>query len=270
MRLLLVLLAALVGSAELTTSCTLSPVSRPDPNALCSATLDVVLVVDASSSVADIHLEVNQFIHALRSRFAFTSSGGGPRFAVVTFNGPPMSHLQDFDEAEAARLLMNLTGDTGRMHGAIDGRPASSGTTCISCGLLRAHQHLAAFGRPTARPVVVVLTDGSQTVGGDDLTVIEYAANLKATGNTVVTVGFGDALQTVMEQMASAPAALYAIDAYGQNSTPTTVSNARHANSVHGHALTRTRASRPPPLACPPRSHTGHRPDPLAHIRAVH
>ena len=59
-------------------------------------------MVDASSSVADIHLEVNQFIHALRSRFAFTSSGGGPRFAVVTFNGPPMSHLQDCDEAEAA------------------------------------------------------------------------------------------------------------------------------------------------------------------------
>lgn len=142
------------------------------------------------------------------------SPAGTPRVGIVTFNGPPIGRLEDFTEAEASRLLVGLTSNGAQINAAITSRPMSTGTTCISCGLLRAQQHLQAARRPNALGVVIVLTDGAQTVGGDDFTAIEYANRVKADGHTVFTIGFGQAVRNVMEQMASVPASAYALDAY--------------------------------------------------------
>ena len=194
----------------------------PTTPVLCSATIDLLLVADGSSSVQDIHSQVTAFMQTLTNLFALDTAApdATPRVGIITFNGPPItSGGINFAEEQAARMLVNLTADTAAIMQALDTRPASQGLTCISCGLLLAQRHLAEFQRPGALGIVLVLTDGQQTIGGNDQTAIQYAANVRADGHTVYTIGFGEARQQVMEQMASQPAATYALNAYGLTST---------------------------------------------------
>ena len=208
-----------------------TPPPPPPPEALCAqaqvpttpvqcaATADVLLVVDSSSSVLDIRSQMTQFMKAIAARFDLDPSqpAHSPRLGIILFNGPP-GRLDDFAQEDVATVLVPLTTDAAQIDGAIDSRPIPSGTTCISCGLLRAQQTLAAradgAARPLAPAIVVVLTDGQQTVGGDDQTAIAAASRVKADGHVMMTIGFGDAQRQTMEAMASPPAASYALDAY--------------------------------------------------------
>ena len=56
-----------------------------------------------------------------------------------------------------------------------------------------------------------LLTDGVQTVGGDDNTAIAAANAAKAAGTKVVVVAFGDVSLVTISQMASWPASTYAL-----------------------------------------------------------
>ena len=218
----------------------------PTTPVLCSATIDLLLVADGSSSVQDIHSQVTAFMQTLTNLFALDTAApdATPRVGIITFNGPPItSGGINFAEEQAA-MLVNLTADTAAIMQALDTRPASQGLTCISCGLLLAQRHLAEFQRPGALGIVLVLTDGQQTIGGNDQTAIQYAANVRADGHTVYTIGFGEARQQVMEQMASQPAATYALNAYGLTSACRLLLRSLPARPV---SLPRTHA--PPPSA---------------------
>ena len=50
---------------------------------------------------------------------------------------------------------------------------------------------LSAFGRAEAMTLVLVLTDGEQTVWGGDNAAMAAAEDLKATGTSVVTLSLG-------------------------------------------------------------------------------
>ena len=61
----------------------------------------------------------------------------------------------------------------------------------LSCGLSLAQNLLSAFGRAEAMTLVLVLTDGEQTVWGGDNAAMAAAEDLKATGTSVVTLSLG-------------------------------------------------------------------------------
>ena len=196
-----------------------SQASVPATPVLCGGHVDVMLVADASSSVADIHDEVNLFIETLAHKLTLDAANpASPRMGLVTFNGPPIGQLEAFLESEASQLVFSLTASASLITTALADRSESTGTTCISCGLLRAQQHLSQVKRSSAQGVVILLTDGAQTVGGDDQTAIQYANRLVEDGHILITIGFGEASRSIMEEMASKPTATYALDAYRQTS----------------------------------------------------
>lgn len=215
---LLCSLTVVLGASELC-----AEVAIPATPVLCSATSDVLMVVDASDSVKDIHSEMTQFMQQFSDLFMLDPSKPQetPRVGLITFNGP--QNLNDFSESDAATVLVPLTDEAQEIRSALNGRPMSQGLTCISCGLKVARDMLkppnkGGMKRPNSLGVVVILTDGSQTVGGTNADAISYADNLRDDGHVVFTIGFGEAEKAVMEALASSPPNNYALAAYGQSS----------------------------------------------------
>ena len=86
----------------------------------------------------------------------------------------------------------------------------STGSTCTSCGILKAHT--PAGEPPAARGgIVVLMTDGQQTVGGNDNDAIDVPNYLQNDGYTVVATT--TATVSVMQAMATAPPEVHALDA---------------------------------------------------------
>ena len=197
-----------------------SDASIPPTPVTCSATIDVLLVVDASSSLQDIHDEMTTFMHAFAESFTFdtTRPAETPRFGVVTFNGPPIGSTNDFDADDAAEILLPLTSDINFITSTLNARPASNGLTCITCGLQKAQAVLNSPSRRAAPGYMVIITDGRQTVGGDMYDVRDTAITVRDDGYTLLTIGFGDAERQTMEWIASSPSESYALDAYGLTS----------------------------------------------------
>ena len=197
-----------------------SDASIPPTPVTCSATIDVLLVVDASSSVQDIHGEVTTFMLSFAESFTFENNRPDetPRFGVVTFNGPPIGDINDFDAEDAAEILLPLTSDINFIRNTLSNRPMSNGMTCITCGLQKAQEMLNSPSRRAAPGHMVIITDGRQTVGGDAYDVRDKAITVRDDGYTLLTIGFGDAEQQTMEWIASSPSETYALDAYGLSS----------------------------------------------------
>ena len=124
------------------------------------------------------------------SSFALrTSSPLGPRIGLVTFSG-----CVSCSQQASAETLYVPSADAAALLHAIDNRPDPNPDmplTCISCGLSLAQNLLSAFGRAEAMTLVLVLTDGEQTVWGGDNAAMAAAEDLKATGTSVVTLSLG-------------------------------------------------------------------------------
>lgn len=116
------------------------------------------------------------------------------------------------DIDNAAKVVSPISDDAPSVVAAINARDGSYGTTCISCGLSAAKDLATAAprGAATAPPVLVLLTDGRQTVGGTDATATDEANSIKSQGITLVTIGFGDADVALMTAWASTPSSSYA------------------------------------------------------------
>ena len=83
----------------------------------------------------------------------------------------------------------------------------TGGHTSISDGLAKGLQVLhGVFARAGVPKMLLLLTDGRQTVDGDDATAIAQAEAVKAAGVHVVAAGFGGADAATMKAIASAPA----------------------------------------------------------------
>ena len=78
------------------------------------------------------------------------------------------------------------------------------GQTSISDGFSLGHSVLLGAGsRSTGIRNVVLLSDGSQTTDGDDITAIAAAALLKGDGVNVFAIGFGAATISTINRWAS-------------------------------------------------------------------
>jgi Mg-chelatase subunit ChlD len=123
-----------------------------------------------------------------------------PRVGIVTFNGPAVGSNARlaFDSEAVTQIVSDLSADKNALTDAIDRRPNAEGMTCISCGLDVAYQMLLSRKRTAALPVIVLLTDGSQTAGGDDNTAIQMANVVKDHGIKVFAFLYGDGAQATM------------------------------------------------------------------------
>lgn len=158
--------------------------------------VDVVLVIDASVSMADpaaAGAAGTKLDAARTAARAFVRLLGLPadRVGVVAFN-------------ETARRLTGLTGDLAGVDAALDRLSPEPGTR-IDAGLAEARRVLAADGRAGAQSAIVVLTDGLQN--GPLPPVLDEAAAAKAAGAVVYAIGLGpDVDDGLMRAVASSPA----------------------------------------------------------------
>lgn len=152
----------------------------------------VTLVIDHSSSMAGTPLmearnAASDFVDLMNL------TRGGDAVAVVKFD-------------EVADLVIGFSQDRGQVVRAIQSI-AGGGSTNIAGGLSLATQQFATHPIPTdARRVIILLSDGQQTVPGDPIAAADQA---KAQGIRVVTIALGNADRATLAQMASSKADYY-------------------------------------------------------------
>lgn len=134
--------------------------------------MDVVLAIDASTSMAGDKLEAAQ---AAALRFALTLRPGRDRVALLAFGGE-------------ARLLSGLSSDIGRIRSALDAIETLPGTR-IDRGLGTALEALAGDGRPEAKLAILLLTDGRQEDEAERSIVVADEARQR--GVEIHVVGLG-------------------------------------------------------------------------------
>ena len=151
--------------------------------------------------------------------FASGATDPGPRVGVVAFSWPPIGCNATIDDPtcavdNAAPILLNLTSDASLITDTIASRPSSDGLTCISCGIDRGRQVLqhAALARPSAVQMMILLTDGLQTVDGTSQKAVDRANLAKNEGVVVVAVGYGAGDSATIRGMASSPSTSYALE----------------------------------------------------------
>lgn len=148
---------------------------------------DVALVIDRSGSMsgqplADAQTAAKDFVDLMEP--------GVDQTAVVSF-------------ADAAAVDQVLSLSAGGPRSAID-RLTSAGDTNLEDALVRAQAELSGPRRRAGnRPVIVLLSDGRPTAGGDPLPV---AAAAKAAGTRIFTIGLGKEIdEAFLSRLASSP-----------------------------------------------------------------
>ena len=155
---------------------------------------DIVLVVDVSNSMADGGLAT-----AVSSIRAFLD-------VVGLADGTDRVALVDF--ATEARVAVPLSSDRAMLDAGLTGLTTRSGTR-IDRGLEAATGVLAEGRRPTAKPVIVVLSDGRQVEAPERAAAAADEAR-RAHGIEVYAIGFGaDVDRAQLEAVAGDPARVF-------------------------------------------------------------
>lgn len=153
---------------------------------------DVALVIDRSGSMEGRPLADAQ---AAAKDFVDLMEPGVDQTAVVSF-------------ADAAAVDQVLSLNAGGPRAAID-RLSSAGDTNLEDALLRAQAELSGPRHRSAnKPVIVLLSDGRPTAGGDPL---PAAAAAKAAGTRIFTIGLGKEIDDgLLRSLASGPGDYFA------------------------------------------------------------
>lgn len=169
------LLCALAVSVPLSPFSTADVVGAGPPP---GSAIDVAFVIDGSSSISASDFDLARIFskRVLQScLFAHDAQA-----AVVQF-------------ADAAQVEQPLTAQTALLTDAIDQMAQIGPGTDIREAIDTAQAQLAA-GRPSAFKLMILLTDGGQSVPGDPLASADAA---KAAGTEIFTVGVGDQIDAV-------------------------------------------------------------------------
>ena len=156
--------------------------------------MELLLVLDRSGSIGRSMPTLLSFARDLVGEFEIGPSS--TRVGLVQFN-------------HDADVLLSLSSSRAAIESALSGGGPAWGMTSISDGVTRAVGLLSAarLGVPVT---MLVLTDGVQTVDGNDDTAIAKAAAVKQDGVSIVAVGFGGANAQTMRAIASAPSSDFA------------------------------------------------------------
>merc|ERR1711938_284656 len=173
-----------------------SPSPAPPSPPACEVKLELVLVLDKSGSVRAEQSSLLAFAREMVSQFRLDATEGA-RVGVVEFSSD-------------AATLTPLTGSLSDVLTAIDGASAAGGGTSVSDGLELGRAEVNRGARADVPRTILLLTDGVQTVDGNDDTAIAKAAAVKQDGVSIVAVGFGGANEQTMRAIASAPSSDFA------------------------------------------------------------
>lgn len=151
-----------------------------------SAPIDVMLVLDASASMAD----DQKLVTAVAAARAFVDAMNlaASRVGLVVFN-------QD------AGVRQRLTNDGAAIKGSLSGL-IPGGKTNVSQAIEVARQHLGEVGDPDRTRAIIVLTDGRNTISGAE-PIPDAAARAKADGVLIATFCAGGQCDPDLEPAAS-------------------------------------------------------------------
>ena len=184
----------------------------------CSAFQDYVIVCDNSDSIQDTYNEITQFMDMFIDLLDFTDPVNGPRVAIITFSGPTIGQLSNwaYDPIAATNVVADFTSDTVQLKAAVRNRVNHYGLTCISCGIEIAGERIR--NSPMSRyhlgaePIIILLTDGEQTVGGTSQRAIDEADAMKQSLNVrffAVSYQLGAGDPVSLAALASSPSSTY-------------------------------------------------------------
>ena len=176
------------------TSMILDNVARTPHPSRDRQAIDFMLVLDDSGSINDEVDEMEDFAKEVVDGFTLSEAEG--KFGVVTFHSE-------------AKTRTSLTTDRDKIFRAID-KLTGGGATSISDGLTKAQDEYDAHARADAERIVLLLSDGEQTVDcvTDEhcsQTAILASLPLKAAGATIFAWGFGDITEETLQGIASDP-----------------------------------------------------------------
>ena len=130
----------------------------------CRKPQDIVIAFDASKKDApSIDGNLTAALTALVQELSGPDSA--TQIALVAFSGTS-GECDSF--TECTNLLTGLTSDASELTDDIAGRGESAMKRCTSCGIEMALQELK-NGREDADATVLLLINGAQNIGGDDL-----------------------------------------------------------------------------------------------------
>ena len=169
----------------------------------CDALLDFALVVDNSKSIttgpaadAGVPSKITTFLTSFMNKFSDGLASGQVQFSLVAF-------------ASYGDVLQPLTSDEATLDGKAASRGSQGDTTNIVDALGRGRDAVFGAGsRAGSTKIILLLTDGQDTVQGPAAAIAEAAA-IKAQTVQVFGIGFGDANETMLREIASSPASEY-------------------------------------------------------------
>jgi Ca-activated chloride channel family protein len=151
--------------------------------------IDVMLVIDRSGSMGGTPLSEAQsaaidLINAL---------GGGAEVGVTSF-------------ADGASVNQGMTANKSAAVSAVQGLSSGGGTN-HEAGIQEAQDELANNSRSDVEDIMVILTDGNTTEGGDP---VDDATDAKNAGTEIYSVGFGTVDTATINALSSDPDSQYA------------------------------------------------------------
>lgn len=150
-----------------------------------------MLVLDNSGSVGSQRPYVISFAREVVNQFQMGTTKA--QIALVEFHTTVTTH---------SALTPSLT----TIVAALDNAPPVGSATFLSGGIDGGQAAATGAGaRAGVEKVMILLSDGVQTVGGDDNTAIAAAATAKAAGTKLISVGFGDVSLVTLGDIASQP-----------------------------------------------------------------
>ena len=162
-------------------------------SSLCGAYADIVLAVQASNANINADAEINSIMDAFIDAFEFAQDSDGsaaawsPRVALLMCSYVvPLAG----DQYDASQVIANLTANATDLKAAVANRSASSESTCHSCCLSAAQQHLVSTGRTGARRRVFLLASAYQSVLGGGFPAVAQAATLEESGTSITLLQY--------------------------------------------------------------------------------
>jgi len=158
--------------------------AQKPPEPTCKAKVDVGFILDSSGSLSNDYQKEKDFLKTLAA--AFSVSKDDSRVGVITF-----SH-----KSEHSIKLKDHT-DIKSFNDAVDAIPLMGSITRIDKALRQTQQELFTpenGGRPGLPKVLILLTDGSQTAGGDAEDPVDIAAEIRNSGISLIVVGIGSGI----------------------------------------------------------------------------
>lgn len=170
---------------------------KPDPDPCEEVPLDIMLVLDRSSSMSqDPDNDGNTKLQEVQDAVTGTPNNG----FLDRLTSTDRAGLVKFNDATPSTPDQGLTSNFDAVETAVNALTPSGGTD-ISVGIESATEELTTNGRSNAIPIMVVLSNGESSVNPGSA-----AQQAKAAGIRLITVAFGQNADTsTLMQIASDP-----------------------------------------------------------------